>query len=197
MTQALSGIEARGGQSTDGLDRPYNETFTYDPLSHLTGRTTRHWDEYRSLADQYANDRNTHPLWSYDADGRVLNNPNVAYVYDASGSAIAFGDFGEFKTDQKFDGDGKRVRSEEWKFDESSWSWQSERVTYYLTSSVLGGAVVTELNSDGRSGAPLCTREEASWRGSARERATLAIQWSGSTGTRPTRVSVRRMLRDR
>ncbi|MDT4956163.1 MAG: hypothetical protein QOJ02_4301 [Acidobacteriota bacterium] len=109
--------------------------------------TTSYWDEYHTLSDQYVNDRNTNPSWSYDADGRVLWGDETGYLYDASGNVTSFGDFAEVKTNQVFDGEGRRVRSEEWKFNESV--WQSQSVTYYLTSSVLGGAVVTELEATG------------------------------------------------
>jgi YD repeat-containing protein len=50
ITQALSGVEARGGTSTTGRDRPYNETFQYDQMNHLTARTTSYWDEYHTLS---------------------------------------------------------------------------------------------------------------------------------------------------
>jgi YD repeat-containing protein len=172
VTQALSGIEARGGQSTTGRDRPYNESFQYDPMNHLTGRTTSYWDENHTLADEYVNDRNTYPLWSYDADGRVMVSPDVSYVYDAMGSAISFGDFSEVKTDQKFDGDGRRVRSEQWQFNEGTWAWESQRVTYYVSSSVLGGSVVTELEYNGDK-----RRTFVHAGGSI-----LAWQWKGTSG---------------
>jgi hypothetical protein len=55
VTKGLSGAEARGGAATE--DRPYNETFGYDAMNHLTARQTYNWDRFDALADTYSNNR--------------------------------------------------------------------------------------------------------------------------------------------
>jgi YD repeat-containing protein len=144
ITQALSGLEARGGQSVDGKDRPYNETFSYDSMNHLTNRTTLYWDHDYSSSDSYVNDRGVG--WSYDASGRILGNPYASYLYDAAGQMISVGV--DNSTTQSFDGDGQRVKTVEETFNEYTWQYQYE-TKYYIRSSMLGGRVITEMNAAG------------------------------------------------
>ena len=61
----------------------------------------------------------------------------------------SFGDSAPYKTDQQFDGDKLRLKSVLKSFDSQSNQWTVEKVTYYIHSTVLGGAIVSELNEQG------------------------------------------------
>jgi YD repeat-containing protein len=146
ITQALSGIEARGGQSSTGQDRPYKETFTYDALSHLTARTTGNWTQNYSMTDAYQNDRNVDSAYTYDTDGRPLLSPDIQYTYDASGRISTVTT--DSTTTQAFDGDGQRVKTVEASYNEQT--LQPESITkLYVPSSVLGGSVISEVSEQG------------------------------------------------
>jgi YD repeat-containing protein len=143
ITTALSGAEARGQGPTN--DRPYNETMTYDALGHLTVRELRHWDRYDATAvGTYVNNRRQG--WLYDADGRLLSGSSD-YTYDAAGQIATFGDY-EFKTDQQFDGDGRSIKSLQRHLDENTPNWITDKITYYINSSVIG-QVVSEITPQG------------------------------------------------
>ena len=87
ITQALTGIEARGGTSLDPKhDRPYKESFAYDGMNHLTARTTHYWDQESSSVSAYVNDRNTDVLdRGVGAAGNMLRSSDTTYNYDAAG----------------------------------------------------------------------------------------------------------------
>lgn len=136
LKKALSGAEARGEPAT--TNRPYKETATFDEFGHLKTRSTFHWSRtfaFGSL-DTYVNNRRVG--WSYDADGNWLSGNGRQHTYDAAGrntttSWTSGGSFNQF-----YDGDGQRVKTTE-----------SNVVTYYLRSSVLGGLVIEELDNGG------------------------------------------------
>ena len=144
VTTALSGLEAREQGTTN--DRPYNETMTYDAFDHLTSREVFQWDRHDISIDTYTNNRRVG--WSYDADGRILVGSNQ-YTYDAAGQVIKFGFGDPYESDQHFDGDGRTVKTVVRSFDLETSQWTTESINYLVRSSVLGGEVVTELNSVG------------------------------------------------
>ena len=146
VTKALSGAEARGQGPTE--DRPYNETLTYDALEHLTAKEAYVWDGYDTTGVQtFTNNRVQG--WIYDADGRGLSTSIGYYTYDAAGRVISFGDDDPFKTEQLFNGDGGRAKTIARRYDEGLADFVTEKITYYLTSTVLGGELVTELSEQG------------------------------------------------
>lgn len=146
VTKALSGAEARGQGPTD--DRPYNETLVYEQMNHLTMLERHNWDRLDgSGPDTVVNNRVEG--WTYDADGRALIASTGYYVYDAAGRVLSFGDDAPYKTEQEFTGEGRRAKTVERRFDDQTNQWVTEKITYYVTSSVLGGALVTELNEQG------------------------------------------------
>ena len=143
-TTALSGAEARGSGPTN--DRPYNESMAYDAMGHLTLREIRQWDRYDTTGNEtYTNNRRLG--WQYDADGRLLSGSNY-YTYDSAGQISSFGDGDPYTTDQQFDGDGKRVKSVQRSFDPNTNQWTTDKVTYYIPSSVIG-EVVSEVSAQG------------------------------------------------
>jgi YD repeat-containing protein len=145
ITNALSGAEARGEISAD---RPYWEGFGYDAMGHLTDRASYQWaSQQLTTSDSYSNNRHTPvgSLWQYDADGRLLSMPATAYTYDAAGnvatvwrgSSVVIGS----------DGDGQQVKSAETASDPQTQT-ESTTTTYYVRSTVLGGATLTEIDPD-------------------------------------------------
>jgi YD repeat-containing protein len=143
-TIALSGAEARGEGPTD--DRPYNETMVYDAMGHLTLRELRHWDRYDTTGTAtYINNRAQY--FQYDADGRLLSGISY-YSYDAAGRISTFGDGDPYESDQQLDGDGRRVKSTLRSFDPNTSQWITEKVTYFVYSSVIG-EVISEVGAQG------------------------------------------------
>ena len=135
---------------------PYQEGFSYDVWGNLSGRTWRQYETVwtpggtvrypatRSYSETFVNNRSTNPGWSYDADGRALTGTsavNSSYTqtnsYDAAGQMISTSVPGK-NYSFAYDGSGQRL-----KFVENG------DVTYYVTSTVLGGQVVAELNQSG------------------------------------------------
>jgi hypothetical protein len=146
VIKGLSGQEARGGGTTS--DRPYNETHTYDEFNHLRLRFVRQWSRLPSgSGGEFANNRMSD--WQYDSDGRPVSGATGTYSYDAAGTVESFGDSAPYKTDQQFDGDGVRLKSTLNNFDSETSQWSVEKVTYYIHSTVLGGAIVSELTAQG------------------------------------------------
>lgn len=146
VTTALTGQEARGGPATN--DRPYNDTLTYDAMNHMTSLTRMHWDRDDSSGTHtFVNNRNQ--WFGYDADGRVLMADTGYYSYDVAGRAVTFGDGDPYSTNQQFTGDGLRAKTHATRYDDALDDWVTEKITYYVTSTVLGGQVVTELSEQG------------------------------------------------
>ena len=162
LTLASTGGAAR--QDTGAV--PFYETFSYDPFNNLMQRETESWED-SSYADAgiFVNHRRTG--WGYDASGRIATIANRTYAYDAAGRTRTLSGqtwngstYITSLTESDYDGDGKKVR-------ENSGTTSFMTLRYYLHSSVLGGAVVTELNSTGQkqtgyvytpSGTPLATQ---------------------------------------
>jgi YD repeat-containing protein len=146
VSTALTGAEARGGGPTN--DRPYKDSLAYDALGHLTTLDRLHWDRADGFGPQtFVNNRVSG--WIYDADGRLTSGSTGYFTYDAAGRAISFGDNDPYKTDQEFTGDGRRAKTIARRFDDELDAWVIDKITYYVTSSVLGGALVSELSEQG------------------------------------------------
>jgi YD repeat-containing protein len=144
MLTAKSGGTARGDVTQ--TETPYNEIFGYDAFSNLNYRYTGAWYQFTANeSSTYANNR--HNDWSYDADGRNTNLDGRVYGYDAAGQSTSmsgnlFTSNGSLWATMESGYDGDGVKSKEVTSDTST-------TTYYLRSSVLGGAVIEEMNSSG------------------------------------------------
>lgn len=129
---------------------PYWETFAYDAFGHTTARETEVWSQDSfSDAGSYSNNRRTG--WGYDADGRIKTIDTRQYHYDAGGAPIlltgqvwweGYGYYNK-SISSGMDGDGNRVK-------EVTTDIFSTLTTHYLRSSVLGGAIMQEMNSAGQ-----------------------------------------------
>lgn len=161
LTQALTGYEARGQQS--GALSPYKETFQYDVWGNTTDRFTRHWS-YQTGMQGYRNSiqwvstgpviyqNNRNPNWTYDTDGR-LTNGGASYTYDASGRKISESGGGN-STTESYDGDGRRLKHVAAKTTRTGQPPVSTTTTttlYEVRSSVLGGALLQNLDTQGAS----------------------------------------------
>jgi hypothetical protein len=128
LAEAHTDAQARGEQASGG---PYQQTYAYDAFDHSTGRTTALWSENYGDTGQYVNDRRTN--WGYDAAGNLTNDQMRQYVFDAAGRMKSFN---SGLQSYSYDGEGGVARV----------TRQIEGVTLYnLRSSVLGGAVVSQL----------------------------------------------------
>jgi YD repeat-containing protein len=146
MTDAFSGPQARG--EADSENRPYNQSYTHDAFNHLTSQTGKHWSSSSILSSSTTFTNNRRDFSSYDADGNLLSGtfPD-SYTYNSAGEMNAVQAFND-NASQVFDGDGRRIKTAEATQSSGQWSTQ---VTYYITSSVLGGRVLTEMTeSDGK-----------------------------------------------
>lgn len=94
-----------------------------------------------SLTASYTNHRRAGV--SYDADGRLTQDDDLQYQYDAAGRKVEVSNY-EGAITQSFDGDGQRIKQVQ-----TVTNPASSEVTYYLRSSVLRGATVTELYATG------------------------------------------------
>ncbi len=142
LTEGQSGALARG--QLPGLI-PYYETFFYDAWSHLTGRNTDSWsiDSFSDFGS-YANNRRAG--WGYDADGRNTTIDTRTYSYDAAGrqwlmtgQRWVINHYIPTSQSSGYDGDGRRVKEE-----------FGGITTYYLSSTVMGGAIIEEINGSGQ-----------------------------------------------
>ena len=151
---AHSGAEARAAFGIDGqgwgqMDGPYSLGFDYDKYGNMIHRYG--WGgEVQGGAPNghdtdipytYSTNKNQRDGLGYDAAGNVTNGESFwQYWYDAVGQQVAANqpNGGGYHLGQSYDGDGLRARKDD-----------NGTVTYYLRSTVLGGAVVAELDAIG------------------------------------------------
>ena len=143
LTLAVSGGAARN----DTGSIPMYETFSHDAFDNVTNRDTDTWSDSYSDGASYTNHRRSG--WGYDANGSVTTIDRRTYSYNAAGLLISLGGqqwtpngYVPTTTASGFDGNGQKVREES--------PSGSGFITYYLRSTVLGGAILEELNSSGQ-----------------------------------------------
>jgi hypothetical protein len=144
--------EAKSGGLVNGYQYapiPYHETFGYDTFSNLTGRASDSWGDFSDTdSASYSNNRRSD--WGYDADGRNTTIDTRTNAFDAvglqasmTGQQLAFnGSHVSVSQNFNYDADGAMAK-------EVSTQAGSSTNTYYLRSSVLGNAIVEELDSSG------------------------------------------------
>jgi YD repeat-containing protein len=143
LTLAVSGGAARN----DTGSIPMYEKFSHDAFDNVTDRNTDTWSDSYSDGASYTNHRRSG--WGYDANGNVLTIDSRTYSYNAAGLLTSLGGqqwtpngYVPITSASAFDGNGQKVREET--------PSGSTFVTYYLRSTVLGGAIIEELNSSGQ-----------------------------------------------
>ena len=144
--------EAKSGALVNGIQYggiPYHETFGYDAFSNLNGRASDSWGDF-SDTDTASYSNNRRAGWGYDADGRNTSIDTRTNAYDAvglqasmTGQQLAFnGSYVSISQAFNYDADGAMAK-------EVSTQAGSSTNTYYLRSSVLGNAIVEELDGSG------------------------------------------------
>jgi YD repeat-containing protein len=141
LTQATTGGTARG----DSGATPYHETFGYDALSNLTGRESTTWNQ-DPLFDGSTYTNNRRGDWGYDPDGRNTTIDTRTYTFDAAGQQTlmagqrwVINHYVATSESSGYDGDGAKVQDA-----------TSGVTTYYLRSSLLGSAIIEEINGSGQ-----------------------------------------------
>jgi YD repeat-containing protein len=134
LTGAESGYAANGQPYSTSTTGPYGLSYGHDSFDNLTSRYNYYWysGTHPSFNTTYVNNRNQNVGWTYDPDGRAINfqtpnssgqSSNSRFTYDASGQQVQGVN----------DGNGQQIK------------W-SDR--YYVRSTVLGGAVISEVSSE-------------------------------------------------
>ncbi len=138
---------------------PYVQNYARDAFNNLTSRFgTYYYQSQTSDSATFLNNRRQDPNWSYYADGQVKHSPleydanfNESvyrdWSYDAAGRMVQVQEtltnpssVSTYKT--SYDGDGQPVS-------ESTTKTSSNTTGYMIRSSVLGGRVLTRLDSSG------------------------------------------------
>jgi YD repeat-containing protein len=161
LKAAKSGSEARGGSATDG---PYRQNYTYDVWGNLNGRDDMLWGHAQTDSAAYANNRRQG--WGYDAAGRVTRSGEVGFApwehtFDAAGlqtrsrkeSLWTQGGSFDYRVEtieQTYGGDGQAAKRVETRHREDKEGPKPDEVstTYFLRSSVLGGAILAEYGTN-------------------------------------------------
>jgi hypothetical protein len=143
-------IEAKSGGDVNGYQYapiPYHETFGYDAFSNLTARQSDQWNGSFSDNDSASYTDNRRLGWSYDSDGRNTTIGTRTYKFDAVGrqtlmtaqQMLPNGHHIQVSETSGYDADGVKV-----------YDAASGVINYYLRSSVLGGAIIEEIGSNGQ-----------------------------------------------
>ena len=160
LQHGTSGREARGLPPVFPRDNPFHQNYSYDAWNNMARPTVQHWSAYLPPDFQaYTNNRRAD--WGYNANGQVISRDQEQklHTYNASGQTVHYWEqiyhpgseetwFNERNTiEQTYDGDAQRIKRLETREVENAGGSNTQADTsYYLTSSVLGGAVVTEIN---------------------------------------------------
>ena len=150
IVEAKTGAEARGQTEEDGNNRPYRESFGYDAFNHLNSRTTISWTQGFAWGGVSTWTNNRHELWNYDADGKLLWNGEVSYVYDAAARPLVVTAYPEDQTASSFDGDSQVLKQIKSTYNEQTQVWTPGPARYFIHSSVLNRAVVSETHPEGQ-----------------------------------------------
>lgn len=146
-TQALSFIKPAPSNSV-----PYWQKYEYDAWGNTKQRENQYWsqaDTYEVDFDEHNRRRNEFGLIdSHDAQGNVVGDPTVVYTYDTAGHNLSVTDNSTSWVEQGHDGAGQIVKRREERHDDNG-QVSSVEVNYYVPSTVLGGAVVSELDGQG------------------------------------------------
>jgi YD repeat-containing protein len=161
LQEATSGREARGLAPSNPADSPYKQTFSYDVWNNM-GRSARHWTSGQVDLPTYTNNRRAD--WFYDAAGHALVSSQAkTHVFDASGKQVSFYEemssgpvdnwvFQENTVVQVYEGDGRPGKRVETRHTEdiNGATTNNVKTAYYVRSSVLGGASILEIDSQGQ-----------------------------------------------
>jgi hypothetical protein len=149
VKEAYSGSEARdfiNQTQTPSPSGPYRQSYSYNVWGNMTGRQNRYWNKWDNFGASYVDGKNTDPLWEYNADGRLKQDKDLSYKYDAAGSNVEVRQLNDAVINsQVADVDGQVVKKVV-----RNVTAGTTITTYYVRSSVLGGRVIAEVNSAGQ-----------------------------------------------
>lgn len=162
LKEAYTGREARGLAPNNPADSPYRQSFSYDTWNNMR-RTGRHWTAPISDTPAYTNNKRAD--WGYDANGNVISRDSGqrTQAYDAAGQQRTFfedmlDNLGgghwlshQYTLDQTYDADGRAGKHVESRHSEDDNGVVEDYVenNYQLRSTVLGGALVLEIDQWG------------------------------------------------
>jgi len=129
-----------------GESNPYRQSYQYDVWGNQTSRDNWYWERHDTHAAAFSNDRRVGAGWSYDSSGNLTASPDVALTYDAAGrnrTATSLGAATPKVITQWHGGDGQAIKRQE------EGGGEATETVYYLRSTMLGGAVVAELDAQG------------------------------------------------
>jgi YD repeat-containing protein len=160
IKEAYSGREARGLPVLSYPDNPFRQSYTYDVWDNMKRPANRHWSAGLPDNPTYTNNRRTDA--TYDAAGNITirDNYRKQHAYDAAGRQSYFlqqewglPDYAyESNTLQvTYDGDGRPAKRFDDRYTETyeEAPWHEPKNTYYVRSTLLGGASIVEFVSDG------------------------------------------------
>ncbi|HKV35769.1 MAG TPA: LamG-like jellyroll fold domain-containing protein [Pyrinomonadaceae bacterium] len=140
------------GTGTANQRVPFNQSYSYDTFDNMTSRAGAYYDytSIVSVTDNGTYTNNRRSGWTYDANGELLATPASStdqartMTYDAAGNLLSVVETGSISTNYSatYDGDGQIV------YESTSVSGTSDS-GYAIRSTVLGGEVLTRLNSAG------------------------------------------------
>jgi hypothetical protein len=146
LQQAKTGRAARGLGEDDEEKDPYNQTYDYDAFNNLKTRINRFWNhDADGFTATYVNNRNQDPTWVYDDAGNLKEDQTGAVMTYNTANQMSKWQKGQDYLEQSYDGDGLPAKRVEVRTSQPAFS----STIYYLRSTVLGGAVIADLNSSG------------------------------------------------
>jgi len=166
--EAYSGSEALdflNGTNSGPPTGTYRQSYQFDPFGNMTSRTNRFWSQTDTFTATYSNNRRQGIGIVYDAEGNLTHDADLQYTYDAAGHSASIFNAATNKTiSPVYDGDGQVVNRTEIEGASTSLNF------FQLRSTVMGGKVITELDSQGqkRQGyvycdGPLIARQDHLW----------------------------------
>ncbi|CAN5353222.1 hypothetical protein BH10ACI2_BH10ACI2_00050 [soil metagenome] len=167
LKDGKTGLEARGGSVTALADQkttlPYRQSYQFNEFNNLTQRNNLHWGvdywygQSNNLSYTYLNNRITNSGFVYDADGRNLQtsapDDGATSTYDAAGRMVHSVSPTTDAT-RSYDGDGREVKRITSNYVDlgTTASWVVQPTKYYIRSTVMGGATVSEAWANGKKG---------------------------------------------
>jgi YD repeat-containing protein len=167
--EAYSGSEALdflNGTSSGTPSGAYRQSFQHDAFGNVTSNTSRFWSQSPVTTNvTYNNNRKQGTGISYNPEGNLTQDTDLQYTYDAAGrSGSVFSAASNKTITPVYDGDGQVVHRTEVEGSTTISNF------FQLRSTVMGGNVITELDSAGQKkkgyvycNGKLIARQEPNW----------------------------------
>jgi len=152
VKEAKSGLAAHGGTPTNAFYQPYNQSYTYNALGNLTGRSSTLWNYTNTnwnFSYTTVNNRTTDSGYTYDAEGNQTAGDDINFEYDATGMMSRTWRTDNYETTRARSGDGVEAKRTQRAYDADTSSWGTWESRYFVFSSVLGGNIA-EVDTTGK-----------------------------------------------